>query len=281
MQLEFSDVVAIISACIAILALLAGLYGTAVAHRLATSDFEAMEQVKVDTARLIAVLRALIVKGSLYTQQDPEHRDDPQYSQYVDISSELKAIEQFMNSPTALAYHSYVAEKSRGAREAGVEGERWRVFFLEMAELRLTKNPYVAARRAGRLERYFDELGEPELRKLSKNLGDLSTAITLLIAERQHDVLAHVFVEGNLGSSPVSEEDFMDFVTFLREVKRIDDPDLDLFSAVGSGGDTESARSALERGASVHVTSGEIVARYRELVGEFEQHRSAEGQPGS
>ena len=123
MKISFSDIVAIVSAGIALLALFIGLYASFVAQRVATSDFQAVELVKSETAQLISVLRSLVMKGVVWSQQDKERRDDPNFESYVDTKPERKLIETFQHSSTALAYYTFVAKKSKEARVSGKKGE--------------------------------------------------------------------------------------------------------------------------------------------------------------
>jgi hypothetical protein len=271
MKISFSDIVALVSAGISVLALFIGLYAAFVAQKVATSDFQAVEQVKLDTAKLIAVLRSLMVKGVVYTQQDKARRDSRDFESFVDISPERKAIEEFMHSSTALAYYSFVAKKSKVARNEGHNREDWRVFFLLLGELLQTANPWAAAMGAAKLERQFDRIGEPELREISQYLNDLPRAIALLFSERENDVITYVLVERDEG--PISEADFMDFVKFLREEKSVQDYDLDTFWAAFTG-DVELLERAHEGGADLQIRSGTLIDRYKEFVPEFKRFRT-------
>jgi hypothetical protein len=266
MEISVSDIIAMTSAGISIIALFIGLYAALVAQKVATSDFQAVEQVKLDTAKLIAVLRSFMVKGVVYTQQDKARRDSPNFENFVDISPERKAIEEFMHSSTALAYYSFVAKKSKVAREEGLKSETWRVFFLLLGELLQTANPWAAATGAAKLEKQFDQIGEPEFREISRYLNDLPKAIALLFSERENDVITYVLVERD--HEPVGEAEFMDFVRFLRRDKGLSDPDLDAFWAAYSG-DVELLERAHERGANLQIRSGALVERYKEFVPEF------------
>lgn len=274
MSMSLSDIMAAVSAVIAILALFVGLYATFVSRRVATGDFQAVERVKLDTAKLIAVLRSLMIKGIVYTQQDNQQRDDPTFEAYVDIVPEQKAMLEFMHSPTALAYYSFVARKSKVARKARRQGEEWRVFFLHLGELQQMKNPWRAANVAARLERQLNEVGEKEFREIASNLEDIPKAIALLFSEREHDVLTYVLVERDVSSEPITEDNFMDFVKFLREVKGIDDPELDVFWAASSG-DVQLLEAAHKKGANLQITSGALINRYKEFISEFEKRSTA------
>lgn len=269
MKVSFSDVVAIVAAGIALLALFVSLYASFVAQKVATSDFQAVELVKSETAQLISVLRTLVMKGVVYSQQDKEKRDMPDFDSYVDTKAERESIETFMHSSTALAYYTFVAKKSQEAREAKVKGEEWRTFFLQLSELRYTVHPWLAAKSAAKLERLFDGIDEKDISEIANNLDDLPRAIELLFSEREHDVVMHVMIKPD--DSPINENNFIDFVRFLREIKSIDDPELDVFWSVTSG-DIELLKKAQKKGANLTITSGTLINRYKEYISEFSQY---------
>jgi hypothetical protein len=264
--------VPIVAAGISLLALVVSLTSHFFTRRSATSDFKAVETVKSDTAQVIAVLRSLIMKGVVFSQQDKTRRDDPSYERFVDNNTERKALESFMNSPTALAYYAHVAKKSREAREAGDRGEEWRTFFLQLAELRYTTHPWLAAKAAARLEKMFDGITEDDIAAIANSLDDLPRAIRLVISEREHDVLMHVMFKPADGE--IDESNFIEFVKFLREKRKVDDPELDIHWAASTG-DLELLRSACERGGNPGVLSGVLINRYREFAAEFLRARDS------
>lgn len=270
MEVSFSDVVAVVSAGVALLALFVSLYASFVSQRIATSDFKAAETVKSETAQFIAVLRSLVIKGVVYSQQNKEKRDSSDFEGFIDTRPEREAIEKFMNSPTALAYYSFVAKKSKIARGSGKNEEEWRTFFLLLAELQHTNHPWHAAKSAAQLERMFDGIREEDFREMANYLSDLPKAISFLLSEREHDVVMHVMVKHD--DKEINRDNFIEFVKYLREVKKVDDLELDVFWAASSD-DVELIKYASEKGANLQVTADEIINRYREYVAEFmERH---------
>jgi len=266
------ELVPIVAAGISLLALFVSLTSHFFSRRAATSDFKAVETVKSDTAQVIAVLRSLIIKGVVFSQQDKKSRNDPTYERFVDNSTERKALESFMNSPTALAYYAHVAKKSKAAREAGNKGEEWRTFFLQLAELRYTSNPWHAAKAAARLEKMFDQITEEDIAGIANGLDDLPRAIRLVISEREHDVLMNAMFKPADGE--IDESNFIEFVKYLRERRKIDDPQLDIFWSAASG-DLELLISARERGGNPQLGSGAVIDKYRGFVSEFLQARGS------
>lgn len=271
MKISFSDVVAIISVGIALLALFVGLYASFVAQRVATSDFQAVELVKSETAQIISVLRSFVMKAVVWSQQDKEKRDDPQFENFVDTRPERKSIENFLHSSTALAYYTFVAKKSKEARESGRKGEEWRTFFLQLSELQHTSHPWFAAKSAARLERLFEGISETDISEIASNLNDLPKAIELLFAEREHDVVMHVMVKPD--DSAINEGNFMEFIKFLREIKKIDDPELDVFWGASSG-EVKLIEEASNKGANLNINSGVLIDRYKEHIHEFTKFES-------
>ena len=265
-SMQSSDVVAIISAAISLFALFVSLYSGLVARKVATSDFQAVEKVKAETAHLVSALRALILKGVVYSQQDSAERDDPDHSEFISTEPERKAIESFMHSSTALAYHTYVIVKSKAANDAGIQSENWRTFFLRLTELSLKKHPRLAANSAAALEIMLDKLNEKELKKISSYLADIPNAIEILFSGREHDTLLSVMTKHD--DDLVNDENFIEFAVFLREIKNVQDPELDLFIAASTG-NLELLKSAMDAGANVNVRTGALINRYKRQIPEF------------
>jgi len=261
--LKASDLTALVSAAIAVLALFISIYAAYVTERVATSGFQSAERVKSDTASLLAALRGVMIKSALYTQMDPKTRDDSTKADYIDIRPEKAAIQSFLNSSTAIAYYDFAARRSKKAQETGKKGEEWRVFFLALTTLLHTDNTYGAGLQAAKIEKMFDSVSEEDIEEMSSGLEDLVGSIKRISQDRQNDPLLFVLVD-NAGKKEVN---FEDFLAFLR-AQGIKDPDVDLFwSAVN--GDGHLAEDALKRGAKVSTTKGEIKTRYKDLWEKF------------
>jgi hypothetical protein len=193
--MKASDITALVSAAIAVLALFISIYAAYVTQRVATSGFQSAERVKSDTASLLAALRGIMIKSALYTQTDPKTRDDDQRADFIDIRPEKAAIQSFLNSSTALAYYDFVARKSKAAKEAGKKGEEWRVFFLALATLLHTGNTYGAGLQAAKIEKMFDTVSEEDIEEMSSGLEDLGGSIKRISQDRQNDPLLYVLVD--------------------------------------------------------------------------------------
>jgi len=270
--MKLSDVIAIVAAAIALIALFIGIYAAYVTERVATSGFQSAEKVKADTASFLAALRGIMIKAALYTQQNPSTRDDEKKPDYIDIKPEKAVIQTFLNSPTAIAYYVFVAEKSKKAREAGKAGEDWRVFFLRIADLLRTDNTYSCGLQAARIEKLFDTVSDDDIESMSSHLEDLVGSVKGMLRDRQDDVLMNVFVD-KLDKGP-DLNDFEGFVDFLR-ARGVNDPEVDLFWS-SAHGDLAVAKDALKRGAKVNVTDGQIIARYPQLWEEFKKRPSVQ-----
>jgi hypothetical protein len=258
--MKIGDLIALVAAVIAVLALFISIYSAYVTQRVATSGFQSSEHVKSDTATLLATLRAIIIKGVLYTQEDKAVRDDPGNPDYIDIRPEKAMLQTFLSSPTAIAYYAFVAKKSRQATDAGRQGEEWRVFFLRLGQLMSTANQYAAAQQAAHIEKMFDTLTDEDIEGMSEGLEDLVGSIKSIMNERLHDPIFNVVVD-KPGEQAI---DAVEFVKYLRE-HGVKDPDVDLFWSAGSG-DLDLTKDALARGAKINITDSEIIARYPEQL---------------
>ena len=260
-----SNIISLVSAVIAILALFVGIHSSSIARKVATSDFQASETVKLETAKLISTLRTIMVKGVLYTQQDSSVRDDTKHPNYIDILPEKEAVTEFLHSTTALAFHSYLAVKSAETPEG--EGQEWRLLFIYLVNITTENNQWKVAQIASKIEKLVTQLTSEDISELSSYLDDIPKAINELFSKREHDVLMHVLVDRQNEESENSDN-FEEFLVYLIEEKQINDPDVKLFWSV-TNGDRTQAEKALERGAKVHTTSGEIITRYSEYYKEF------------
>jgi len=263
MILGTSDIIALVSAVVAVVALFVSLYAAHVTRQVATSGFQSAERVKSDTANLVVALRGIMIKAALYTTDDPKTRDDEQRADSIDIRPEKAAIQSFLGSSTAIAYYDFAAKRSKKARESGEKGEEWRVFFLMLVTLLRTDNTYSAGVQAAELEKMFDTVSEEDLKGMSSGLGDLVGSIKRILHNRGDDVLLYVFVD-NAGKKRAS---FEDFVAFLR-AQGINDPDVDFFWS-SANNDMSLAEDALKRGAKVSTKAGEIKSRYKALWQKF------------
>ena len=256
---------------ISVAALLVSIIAIAVSMRTATSDFQAEQAVKRDTAELLATFRSLAYKGVVYRQQPKEKRDDCQFSEFVNIAEEKSKIQKFLTSPTALAYYEYASKKSEQAKKEGLP-EKWRTFFLRMTELLQESNPYSAATKAMDIEKdFFNFSEEAKFNEVAVELAKLSKVIENANKIRESDIVLKALIE--ISKSSFDESKFEPFIRFLKEKKNVKDPNIDLFLAVFEN-DEILAKSALDSGADLRVTSAMIVRKYEDYWKEFNnQHR--------
>jgi hypothetical protein len=233
--------------------------------RVESSDFRAEESVKEDIARLLASLRSIYLKAAWLTQQS-DQLDDRHGSLF---DNERRVIQDFMNSTTALAFY---ALEGRMSAKAGPRAEEWRVFSLYMIEILRAGVPAdyrLIANRAVRAEHVITQLQREDIATLSEDVSNLSRAIGEFADNRSETVLSRAAYEV-FGGTTDQEEAHDSSLAKLRELKRqgIEDPDIELFLAVADD-DPEAARRALDSGAHVDVTIGEILERYKDrLAGE-------------
>jgi len=263
-KIEISDVIALVSAVFALLALFVSIYTALVTERVATSGFQSAEKVKSDTASLMAALRGIMVKGALYSQLDKTTRDDSKSSGYVDIAPEKTVIQGFIDSPTALAYYAYAADRSKEAREQGDKPEAWRTFFLSLTDVLRTDNPYSAAKKAGELEKMFDAVSDRDLTEISSNLEDLPGSIKRVLQDRSYDPLIAAITSDD---DQISKDDFKAFIKYLKN-QGVKDPDVDLFQGVFAN-DVNVVKDALAHGAKTSTTDVAIVNLYKDQWEKF------------
>ena len=79
-----------VSFTVALVALGNSILAFRLSRRVSTSDFQATQKVKLDTAALIAALRGIMVKGAVYSQHDSTLRKKKDYGRYVDLTAEKK-----------------------------------------------------------------------------------------------------------------------------------------------------------------------------------------------
>ncbi len=251
-----------VSFTVALVALGNSILAFRLSRRVSTSDFQATQKVKLDTTALIAALRGIMVKGAVYSQQDSAQRKKRDYARYVDLAAEKKVVQDFLCSPTAIAYYSYLSDKSKKAAESG---EEWRTFFLQAAELLSEDNQYAAAKKAARLEKLFHPIEPNDFVGISRYLQDLGAALKRLFDNIPQDTL----IAALMGASEpeVQGDAFRDFIIFLKQEKKIVDPDVDLFYGVFL--DDTDVNDAVARGANVQTVDSEITARYKQLFDEF------------
>jgi hypothetical protein len=257
-----------VSLVISLIALANSIFSFRLSRRINTSDFQATQKVKVETATLIAALRAMMVKGAIYSQQDSGQRKQKNYARYVDLTAEKKVVQDFLCSATAIAYYSYLSDRSKKASESS---EEWRTFFLQAAELLSEDNQYVAAKRAARLEKLFHPIEANDFIGISRYLQDLGAALKRLFDNIPHDTLIAALMAG--AEPEVQEDEFHAFIFFLKKEKMVADADVDLFYGVFLN-DTSILEDAISRGANVQATSGEITERYKQFLGEFRARKS-------
>lgn len=271
--MKLSDVIAVVAAAISIIALFIGIYAAYVTQRVATSGFQSAEKVKSDTATLLAALRGIMVKAVLYSQQDRATRDDENKPNYIDIKPEKAVIQGFLNSPTAVAYYAFAAERSRKARKEGKKGEEWRLFFLMIADLLRTDNTYACGLQAAQIEKMFDTVSDDDMESMSSHLEDLVGSVQGILQNRQDDVLIKVLVDQPDRDPKL--EDFAGFMDFLRS-RGIKDPDVDLLWS-SANGEESLVKDALKRGAKLNVGGTEIIDRYKQLWEEYKAQPSVQG----
>jgi hypothetical protein len=230
--------------------------------RVESSDFRAEERVKEDVACLLASFRSIYLKAAWLTQQSNQ-LDDCHASLFND---ERRVIQDFLNSTTALAFN---ALEGRMSRKAGSRGEEWRLFPLYMIELLRAAMPgeyRLIAQRAVRAEHLVTQLRHEDIAVLSADVANLSQAIEEFAGNRSETTLARAAYDV-FGGAEESEDNMSSEMDQLRELKRqgVEDPDIELFLAVDRNVPSD-VKKALDDGAHVNITIGEVLSRYRDRL---------------
>ena len=253
---EYERIALFISILAIIISIGTALYSGIQSEKHASSDHQAREQVKSDTADLLSTLRSLMHKGAFSTTT----------KEVVDIGPEKEAISKFMNSQTGLAYHALINEKSNQAEDAGKKWESWRLFFLYLAELANSDSAYAAAGRAAGVELMFDDLTESDIADIADFNADLIKAISKNSENREGNGLIKVWVEIHKKQQK-EDQRFAAKLNYLKSTG-IEDPNIDLFLAVIDG-DVSRAEKALKAGADVHTTDTTLLQKYEEELKNF------------
>jgi hypothetical protein len=171
-------------------------------------------------------------------------------------------IQEFLNSTTALAFN---ALEGRMSRQAGSRGDEWRVFPLYMVEILRSAMPgnyTLIAHRAVRVEHLITQLRREDIAALSADVSSLSQAIEQFANNRSETTLAKAAYEAFGGAEKLADS-MSSEMDQLRELKcqGITDPDIELFLAV-DGNDPDAVQKALDDGAQVNITIGQVLNRY-------------------
>lgn len=223
-------------------------------NKLASIDFKAKEMIKSDTAKLLSTMRSIMYKGVLIRTEGYKLTD-------VDISSEQSFINDFLNSESSLAYHSWVNEKDLLAKNQGEDTEGWRTFFIDLAAITSTDNPYYAAERAAEIELLFDNFTEEDISKIAEYNSDLNKAISENSKNRKGNPIAAAFIERAIERNKEhSPKNVLGKLTYLKGIG-INDPNIDMFIAVFEN-NTSKLKVALSSGANVSTTDSALLKKY-------------------
>lgn len=228
-----------------------------------SSDFRAEERVKEDVARLLASMRSIYLKCAWLTQQSD--KSEERYSSLFD--DERGVVQDFLCSTTAPAFYAF---EGRMSVAAGSQPEEWRVASLYMIEILGAKVPgeyRLIANRAVRLERLIADLRRDDIATMSAAVADLSRAIAEFKTVRDNTTLARAAYDV-FGGEDHPEANVTAGVAELENLKRrgVEDPDMDLWLGVHAN-DVKVVQAAIEAGANVNVTLGEILDRHRDTQG--------------
>lgn len=213
-----------------------------------TLDPAEMTRVKHETAALLSSLRSIMHKGALVSKT----------GRSFDISSERKAISDFIASRTGLAYSAWIDERSSAA-SADSRAEPWSTFFLRLTEIGSMTNAFLAGIRAAEIELLFDDLTDDDIRRICRFNAGIFNTIASISKSRDDSATVSVFAD----IARVPRDGRTQFHAWLAHSKNAGaaDPDVDFFLALIEGNETE-AIAALAAGADPGAGSAELLKRY-------------------
>lgn len=245
-----------------VISLATAFYAASVSREVSSSDYGASQRVKSETARLLASLRSMVIKGV----------DAAIFKEDADLSSERQSINEFINSPTAFAYYAWAGLKSDQAGK-GVP-EKWRLLFRHLSMLSHSDDPQEYVQLAARTERMFDSLEEKDLNVIVRFNSDLIYGIANAKQGRTGAPLLetiHEMIQEDATQEGKYSEVTVRRLVFLKEQKDIDDPDVDLVLATLQQ-DAQGVRAALERGGNMNLPFEKLFERYKDELAEFQEY---------
>lgn len=243
------------------IALMLGAIALLITARVESSDYRAQQESKTDIARLLAALTTIQTQMALASQSGAK----------PDFEREKSAVRDFMNSVTGFAFYSFQADRSRAA---GARAEDWRVFFLYLGEIVAGLDPALVTHRAIRAQALLLQLTSADLRAIVDSQLDLVKGIA-----RFGDVLAHnvlirsmrsVYGGADPGREQVAGASLARKLRFLKDHKRIADPDVDMFLAVLDNA-PQALQDALDRGADPKLADSALLRRYAAELKDFRE----------
>jgi hypothetical protein len=231
-----------------VFAIILGIIAIIVATRVHSSDYKAEQDVKAQTAQLLACMRSIIVKA-LALSQKPVNATHP-----ITFTKEKEIINGFLSSTTAFAYWSWEGYRSEVAKYG--EPEEWRRFFDYLVDI-LDSDDALASRNmlapAFAVENLLTGLRKADVKQISGYVSNLS---------------------GAFGTFRRSREELVRVKLFLLKNEGVNDPTIDLFLAVldPAGESPESikrVKAALDAGADVSMTDAALLAKYEAHLRNF------------
>lgn len=213
-----------------------------------TLDPAEATRVKHETAALLSSLRSIMNKGALVSKT----------GRSFDISSERKAISDFISSRTGLAYSAWIDERSSAASADG-RAEPWSTFFLTLTEIGNMTNAFLAGIAAAEIELLFDDLTDDDIQRICCFNAGVFNTIASISKSRDDSASVSVFA----GIARVLRDGRAQLHARFVHLKQtgVANPNVDLFLAVIEGNES-GAIAALEAGADPGAGYAELLKRY-------------------
>ncbi|NEV76780.1 hypothetical protein DYI24_06955 [Rhodopseudomonas sp. BR0C11] len=260
-------------------ALMAALITLLVSTRVESSEYRAVQQVRLDIVVLLSVLLSLVRKVGFLQASGGFKREtstEDERPLQLDLSKELEAIQRFIVSPSSFAVLVWIATKvelrikraeRRNDKETLNEIRYWRLFMPFLSEMIQDCHPQTAAKRAGHILMLMRSITDDDITDIASNLNDLTRSTSNLREVCEADIVIKAMLPEKFGDSGVWYEEFLVVLRALQK-SGVSDPNVEFnieFFAVISN-EKEFDQTALDeivaRGANVHVTPDTLLRKY-------------------
>src|SRR6266849_672263 len=258
--MRLDTILAIVALVIAVLSAIGTVRAT---YQVARSGFRASESVLTDLATLLAALRSIATKGAIVMG---EGRTTP-----IPIDTELDTVRSFVTSTCGLALALHAAEVGSAGAPDDPRAGAWRILrfhLTNLAAMQITSSSdnQAAARFALDIERTVSTLDKEAIKSVRQQIKNLPQVLTSLENSRKQDILLAA-LDQTVSLQPQADNHQKAYER-LRQLRDsgVQDPDVDMFLAVERGDDgIAELQDAIDRGAQVNVTLGEVLSRYKDV----------------
>lgn len=181
-----ADFVAAVIAAIAIFVSILTLQKqNSLSRSIASSDFQATQNVKRDIAELIATLRIFVVKAQIL-HEDKLFNNSTKRT-IADINGDKEKLENFLCSTTAFALSSWILILEKKSEKPKKEIQGWRTIALMLGYTLYSKETYESGMWAQKSLCLLETLDKKDISQISELLDDLPKAIHTMNTNSEFD----------------------------------------------------------------------------------------------